>query len=68
MMEFGKQGMFHKSSFSGADNPACVEVGLVIAEVLVRDTKDRRGPVLHFTPDEWTAFVTGVKNDEFDLA
>jgi hypothetical protein len=68
MSECSKTGMFHKSTFSGADNSACVEVGLVIAEVLVRDTKDQCGPVLRFTPDEWNAFVAGVKNDEFDLS
>jgi hypothetical protein len=59
---------FRKSSFSGAVNPACVEVGFAITEVLLRDSKDPRGPVLRFTPDEWAAFVAGVKNGQFDLA
>jgi hypothetical protein len=59
---------FRKSSYSGAANPNCVEVGFVTAEVLLRDSKDPDGPVLRFTPDEWKAFVAGVKASEFDLA
>ena len=46
----------------------CVEVAdLPDGGRLVRDTKDRgAGPVLRFTPDEWRAFVLGVKDGEFD--
>jgi hypothetical protein len=29
--------------------------------VLVRDTKDRTGPVLRFTSDAWRTFATQVK-------
>ncbi len=36
--------------------------------VAVRDSKDRQGPVLTFTPAEWRAFVVGVRSGEFDLA
>jgi len=36
--------------------------------VLVRDSKDREGPVLSFSPDEWAAFTAGVRGGEFDLA
>jgi Domain of unknown function (DUF397) len=68
MNEFGKSGTtFRKSSHSGAVNNNCVEVGFVTAEVLMRDSKDPNGPVLHFTPDEWRAFIAGVKDGEFDL-
>jgi hypothetical protein len=35
--------------------------------VAVRDTKDRAGPVLIFTNDEWSAFIDGVRRGEFDL-
>lgn len=58
---------FRKSSFSGAVNPNCVEVGFVTAEVLLRDSKNPRGAVLRFTTDEWRAFLAGVKAGEFDL-
>lgn len=56
-----------KSSFSGASVNACVEVALLPEEIAVRDSKDRQGPVLVFTPDEWRAFLAGVRADEFDL-
>lgn len=33
----------------------------------VRDSKDRgAGPVLHFTAAEWSAFLDGARNGEFD--
>jgi hypothetical protein len=69
MNELGKpMTPFRKSSYSGAGNPNCVEVGFVTTEILMRDSKDVDGPVLHFTPDEWSAFIAGVKAGEFDLA
>jgi len=59
-------GGWHKSSFSSLEGN-CVEVlhdrqGML---VLVRDSKDRDGPILVFTGDEWVAFVNGVKDGEF---
>jgi Domain of unknown function (DUF397) len=58
---------FKTSSFCTLGD--CVEVGqLPGGSVAVRDTKDReRRTSLVFTPQEWTAFVAGVKNGEFDL-
>jgi len=44
-----------------------VEVAFVNGKIAVRDSKDRRGPVLEFTPVEWEAFVGGVHDGEFDL-
>ena len=47
----------------------CVAVTLLPdGRIGVRDEKDPDGPVLTFTDAEWTAFVAGVKNAEFDLA
>lgn len=56
-----------KSSFSGPAGNACVEVALLPGEIAVRDSKDRQGPVLVFTPEEWRAFLAGVRAGEFDL-
>ncbi len=56
---------WQKSSRSGVNG--CVEVAFVDGKVAVRDSKDRRGPVLEFTPVEWEAFVGGVRDGEFDL-
>jgi Domain of unknown function (DUF397) len=55
-----------KSSLSFA-NSNCVEVAaLPGGGVGVRDSKDASGPFLRFTPDEWNAFLGGVRNGEFD--
>jgi hypothetical protein len=55
-----------KSSLSFS-NGNCVEVAsLHDAEIGVRDSKNSEGPVLRFTPDEWHAFLGGVRNGEFD--
>ncbi|GAA5177666.1 DUF397 domain-containing protein [Rugosimonospora acidiphila] len=58
---------WHKSTRSSG-NGNCVEVAILDDAVAVRDTKDRSGPVLVFTPAEWGAFVAGAKDGEFDLA
>jgi uncharacterized protein DUF397 len=55
-----------KSSLSQM-NGNCVEVAGLSGDVIsVRDSKNRRGPVLRFTQGEWDAFVGGVRNGEFD--
>jgi len=57
---------WRKSAHSGENG--CVEVAFVDdGRVAVRDSKDRRSPVLVFTPVEWQAFVGGVHDGEFDL-
>jgi hypothetical protein len=58
---------FRKSSRSNGNGGACVEVAdLPDGSRAVRDSKDREGPTLLFTPAEWQAFVAGVKQGEFD--
>lgn len=57
-----------KKSSRSTGNGACVEVKSPAAEsVVVRDSKDPHGPVLSFSPEEWSAFVTGVEHGAFDL-
>jgi len=60
-------GPFVKSSASGQQDN-CVEVApLSDGGRAIRDSKDKTGPMLLFTPAEWSAFVVGVKGAEFDL-
>ncbi|MFF4405696.1 DUF397 domain-containing protein [Streptomyces sp. NPDC001262] len=46
-----------KSSYSNADGPSCVEVAAAPATILVRDSKNPRGPRLTFAPSAWATFV-----------
>jgi Domain of unknown function (DUF397) len=57
---------WRKSTRSGnAGN--CVEVAFLDGgRVAVRDSKDPAGPKLLFNEAEWSAFVDGAKNGEFD--
>jgi len=53
---------WRKSSYSGGNGGGCIEAGAqAAARVLVRDTKDRTGPVLRFTPAAWQRFADRVK-------
>ena len=63
-------GVWKTSTLSGPWTDNCLEVagGENLEEILVRDTKDHgNGPVLHFTPAEWRAFIDGAKAGEFDI-
>ncbi|MFJ4849423.1 MULTISPECIES: DUF397 domain-containing protein [unclassified Streptomyces] len=46
-----------KSSHSGSEGGACIEVAAGPAAVHVRDSKDPAGPVLVFPAEQWSAFV-----------
>lgn len=54
---------WRKSSYSNS-NSNCAEVAITGQAVAVRDSKDRHGPVLVFSLDEWRAFTAGIKASE----
>ncbi|GAA3218086.1 hypothetical protein GCM10017691_00600 [Pseudonocardia petroleophila] len=65
MRQWGRP-YFKKSSFCSVGT--CVEVAIDPERgVRVRDAKLTDGPELSFTPDEWAAFLLGVRAGEFDL-
>ena len=45
----------------------CVAAKIDSSGVRVRDTKDLKDTTLHFSHEEWRAFVKGVKLGEFDI-
>jgi hypothetical protein len=66
---------WRKSSFSGGNGGACVEVAIVSGgteasggAVALRDSKNPTGPALLFTPDEWREFTRAVRHGEFGHA
>ncbi len=48
------------------DLNGCVEVAVLDDRVAIRNSNDRSGPVLVFTPREWRDFIGGVRIGEFD--
>ena len=53
-------GDWRKSSFSGSNGGACIEVASA-TEITVRDTTDRNGPMLAFSADAWARFTTSLR-------
>jgi hypothetical protein len=60
-------GVAWRASTYSSGEQACVEVAVVPGQVGVRDSKDRSGPALVFTPSAWRAFVGDLQRGEFDL-
>ncbi len=59
---------WRKSSYSGSNGGACVEVAVLPDTThAVRDSKDPGGPRLMFSRDAWREFTTSVKRGELDL-
>ena len=52
---------WRKSSYTTSNGGNCVEVAGQESRVLVRDTKDRSGPVLRFSPAAWRRFAERAK-------
>jgi Domain of unknown function (DUF397) len=60
---------WHKSSYSGSENGACVEIADgVPGSVPVRDSKNPQGPAVVFESATWSSFVTAVQRDKFRTA
>lgn len=53
---------WRKSTRSGGNGGACVEVAAVQRTIAVRDSKSPDGPVLLVTPDAWRTFTDDLKS------
>jgi len=47
------------------DSGECVEVCFEGDQILVRGSRDRQGPMLTFTADEWRSFRAAILAGEF---
>ena len=56
---------WRKSSLCGTDT--CVEVAISANKAFVRNSKDTARGYLVFDAAEWTSFLAGVQNHEFDI-
>jgi hypothetical protein len=52
---------WRKSTYSGGNGGACIEVGKHGGSVLVRDSKLAAGPELLFTSAAWAVFLAALK-------
>jgi hypothetical protein len=58
---------WRKSSFSGAPQQNCLEIATAAdGHIMIRNSTNPDGPVLLFSPAEWTAFLDGVSSGEFN--
>jgi len=54
---------WRKSSYSGSNGGACVEVARNLPGVVaVRDSKDPHGPALVFSQADWAAFMAALRD------
>jgi hypothetical protein len=59
------EGAFFKSSYSGSGSGSdCLEMAPLQGGVRLRDSKNKRGPVLNFPTAGFQAFVASVKEGE----
>jgi hypothetical protein len=55
-----------RTSTRSGEGGNCVKVRQHGDRIEVRDSKQAAGPVLSFSVDEWTAFLGGAHDGEFD--
>jgi hypothetical protein len=48
-------------------NGSCVELVIAAGSVAVRDSQDRTGPVLAYSPDTWLSFLREARAGKFDV-
>jgi hypothetical protein len=57
---------FRKSSWSKNNPKTCVMVAIKPEGIAIRDSKDSSKSTLFFNHEEWSAFLKGVNNGEFE--
>jgi hypothetical protein len=55
---------WRKASYSTGNGGACVEVGVGLQLVAVRDSKDPDGPRLAFSAGVWDTFIRQIKGQQ----
>ncbi|MGW2056693.1 DUF397 domain-containing protein [Streptomyces sp. NPDC001840] len=53
---------WRKSTYSSGNNDNCLEVADGYANIPVRDSKNPAGPTLLFQTNDWSTFITAVKD------
>ena len=58
------QPSWRRASFCASNE--CVEVTQRNGMIVMRNSKEHSGRVLHYSTEEWQSFIRGVKAGEFD--
>ena len=58
---------FRRASACDNSGGSCMEVAMLGDTIITRDSKDPQGTVQAYTRSEWSAFIDGVKQGEFDI-
>ncbi|MFF5479854.1 DUF397 domain-containing protein [Streptomyces sp. NPDC012935] len=53
------ESAWFKSSYSGGNATECIETAFISSGVLVRDSKQPRGPHISVSATAWSNFLTG---------
>ena len=61
------EAVWRKSQASTSEGQCVMVATNLPGHILVKDSKNPQGPVLDFTPTEWSAFLTGATNGEFSI-
>ncbi len=66
LSEAERSGLFWLKAQCSTPNGQCVEIASAVSKIAVRDSKDPDGPILVYTSTEFSAFLEGARNGEFD--
>jgi hypothetical protein len=58
-------GAVWRRSTASTANGNCVEVAFLLGQVAVRDSKDRTGPVLRLSHDQWQGLLDAIRENRF---
>jgi Domain of unknown function (DUF397) len=66
LSEAERQGLAWLKAQCSTGTGQCIEIASAAGKVAIRDSKDPDGPILVYTPREFSAFLEGARNGEFD--
>jgi hypothetical protein len=66
LSEAERSALFWLKAQASGGNSQCVEIASTADKIAMRDSKDPDGPILVYTPTEFSAFLEGARNGEFD--
>ena len=66
LSEAERRELFWLKAHCSTANGQCVEIASTVGKIAMRDSKDPDGPILVYTPTEFSAFLEGARNGEFD--